>query len=105
MADADQGLFTSEHMRRWSGRWRFTASRGVIAASPPVRRQWLPVLLPPDRRRFAPVVDWLARIPLIGAALAIAALFAMLRAQDLAVVVQRRLDWALHGHRLGRASP
>src|SRR3954468_4630063 len=73
MANAEGHVFTSEHMRRWSGRWRFTASRAVVVAPPPVRRQWLPVILAPDRRHFAPVVDWLAGLPLIGTSLAVAA--------------------------------
>jgi glycosyltransferase involved in cell wall biosynthesis len=105
MANADEGLFTTEHVQRWSGRWRFTASRGVVPAPSPVRRQWLSVLLAPDRQRFAPVVDRLAGIPRIGTALAVALLFAILRTRDLAVVVRRRLVWALHGHHLGRVSP
>jgi hypothetical protein len=105
MADGGTGLFTSEHVRRWSGRWRFTASREVVAASPPVRRRWLPVLLAPDRQRFVPMVDWLAGLPLIGTSLAVAALFALLRAPDVTAVVWRRVEWTLYGRRLERVSP
>jgi Glycosyl transferase family 2 len=105
MTNGGTSLFTSEHVRRWSGRWRFTASRGVVAASPPTRREWLPVLLAPDRHHFAPLVDWLAGLPLMGPSLAIAALFALLRAPDLITVVRRRLEWALYGRRLERVSP
>jgi len=105
MADEGHDLFTPEHVRRWSARWRFAAARALVYAAPDARHRWLPVLLAPRSRHFAAAVEGLAGLPLVGAPLAIAALFALLRAPDLAAVTLRRLRWALFHSRFERPAP
>jgi hypothetical protein len=95
MKAPDQSLFAPVYASRWAGRWRFTAARGVLAASSPARREWLARLLPPALSRLARPIDWLARTPLAGGALATAVLFLLLRSRDVGAVLRRRIGWML----------